>query len=300
VPKLSHAIKNKWSAGWTKSWFYCRVPYVHNSRGRKSIYVLHSQMSALDYMVKPEVECPDDDSNDAAFIQATATIEGQDVVEEFIACKIFPLASSFGFTDVTVGTTPVSKIRTPLLVFPMEPVSTGDASHILAEVETEAKRFLGSFGPRELDFLMMAKLPNGRHLNHVLEQMGVPYVPCPLLDSEASQAARDKRKARVFKKLAAKRAKTGTSRANSSKMVPPPPKMGPLKKIGIVKMVRPRARTGPQGMSEIELALAMLVEVSKKFWLLDVAVLSHGLHTASRPSTILAVTRCLMFARPLT
>jgi hypothetical protein len=33
-------------------------------------------MSVLDYTVEPEVECSNDDPNDAAFIQVTATIGG--------------------------------------------------------------------------------------------------------------------------------------------------------------------------------------------------------------------------------
>jgi hypothetical protein len=59
-----------------KSWFYCRVPFLYSSEGGKSVYVLHSRMSTLDYMVEPEVECPDDDANDEAFICSTATIGG--------------------------------------------------------------------------------------------------------------------------------------------------------------------------------------------------------------------------------
>jgi hypothetical protein len=35
-PKLSLAVKNKWSAGWMKAWFYCRVPYQLNSEGGKA------------------------------------------------------------------------------------------------------------------------------------------------------------------------------------------------------------------------------------------------------------------------
>jgi hypothetical protein len=40
-PKLSLTIKNKWLAGWTKSWFYCRVPCRQCSGGGKSMYALH-------------------------------------------------------------------------------------------------------------------------------------------------------------------------------------------------------------------------------------------------------------------
>jgi hypothetical protein len=54
-----------------------------------------------------------------------------------------------------------------------------DVSLVLVEVETEVKRFLGSFEPREYDAVMAAKLPNGGCLNRVFEQMGVVYAPTP-------------------------------------------------------------------------------------------------------------------------
>jgi hypothetical protein len=155
------------------------------------VHVLHLSMSVLDYTVEPEVECPDDDLNDVAFIQATTTIGGRDVVEEFVACKMFPLASGFNFKDVTVGMTLVSKVWTSLLLFLVELVPVGDVDRVLPEVETEAERFLGCFEPREHDALMTMKLLNGGCLNRVLEQMGVAYALCPLPGSEASQAVRD-------------------------------------------------------------------------------------------------------------
>jgi hypothetical protein len=293
-PKLSLAIKNKWSTGWMKSWFYCRIPRLCSSEGGKSVHILHSWMSALDYMIEPEVECLDDDLNDISFIRVTITIGDRDTIEEFVACKMFPLACGFSFKDVTVGMTPVSKIQTLLPLFPVEPVSAEDAAHVLVEVETEAERFLWSFGLREYDALMTAKLPNGGRLNRVFEKMGVAYAPHLLPGSEASQAARDKWKAEVSKKLAAKRAKTGTSWDTPSKTAPPlcrgapppsntaPPlsKAGPSKKIGVVKVICPRVKAGLQGTSEIELALAKPVGISKKFCLLDVAAPSHGLHGA--------------------
>jgi hypothetical protein len=77
-----------------------------------------------------------------------------------MACKMYPLASGFGFRGVTVGTTPVLKVPTPLSVFPMEVVSVDGASRILVEIETEAKRILGSFG-----------------LNRIFEHMGLAYAP---------------------------------------------------------------------------------------------------------------------------
>jgi hypothetical protein len=75
---------------------------------------MHTQMSELDYAVEPEVECLDNDPNDVAFIWATATIGGRDAVEEYVACKMYSLAAGFGFESVPLGTTPVSKVETPL------------------------------------------------------------------------------------------------------------------------------------------------------------------------------------------
>jgi hypothetical protein len=88
-PKLSLVVKNKWSTGWTKSWFYCRAPCIHGSGGGKSVYVLHSRMSALDYTVEPEVECPDDDPIDAAFVQTTTTIGGGTLLKSLWLARCF-------------------------------------------------------------------------------------------------------------------------------------------------------------------------------------------------------------------
>jgi hypothetical protein len=71
-------------------------------------------MSELDYTVEPEVECSDDNPNEADFVHATTTIEGRDAIEEYIACKMYPLVAGFGFEKVHVGMTPVSNVETPL------------------------------------------------------------------------------------------------------------------------------------------------------------------------------------------
>jgi hypothetical protein len=116
--------------------------------------------------VELEVEFSDSDANDA--------------VEEFLACGMYPLASSFDFRDMTICTTVVFKVETPLPLFPVEPVSTEDAGHFLAKVETDAEKILGSFGPKGHDVLMTVKLLNDGCLNRVFEKMGLPYALHPL------------------------------------------------------------------------------------------------------------------------
>jgi hypothetical protein len=97
----------------------------------------------------------------------------------------------------------------------------------------------------------------------------------------ASQSANRKRKAEVVEKPVAKKVKAGAGRASSSRVVPPPPKVGPTKKVSVLKVSCPKARPGQQGMPMIELALAKPLRVSKKFRLLDVVDLSQACATGS-------------------
>jgi hypothetical protein len=123
--------------------------------------------------------CSNNDPNDASFVWVAATIEGRDAVENYVACKIFPLAASFGFESVPLGMTPMSKVKIPLPLFAVGTIAAEHANHFSAEVETEAERVLVSFRPREYVALRVVNILNGGHLNHVLEQMGVSYFSYP-------------------------------------------------------------------------------------------------------------------------
>jgi hypothetical protein len=212
----------------------------------------------------------------------TTTIGGRGAVEEYVACKIYPLAASFDFEIVPLGMTPVLKVETPLPLFAVGSITVEHTDHFLVEVETEAERVLGSFRPREYDALAVANILNGGRLNHVLEQMRVTYFPRPQPGSAASQVASKKRKAEVSKKLVAKKAKAGLGRAPTSKMVPPPPKVGPAKKVGILKFARLKAKPGPRGTSEIELALVKPIGMFKFFPIRCSSFISRASHCGLR------------------
>jgi hypothetical protein len=53
--KLTMAVKNKWSRGWTQAGFYYKVPLLRSPRLEwgKGIYVLHSYMMGLDFTMEP-------------------------------------------------------------------------------------------------------------------------------------------------------------------------------------------------------------------------------------------------------
>jgi hypothetical protein len=129
-----------------------------SSEGGKSVYALHSRMSELDYAIEPEVECLDDDPNDVAFVRATTTIGGHDAVEEYIVCKMYPLVAGFGFESMPLGMTPMLKVETPLPLLVVGNVAVEHADRLLADIEMEAEKVLGSFGPKEYDALCMVNI----------------------------------------------------------------------------------------------------------------------------------------------
>jgi hypothetical protein len=67
-------------------------------------------MTPLDFSTEPPFECTYDDSRDVPFVHTTCLIGAQDAVEEYLACRMFPLSDCFGFTKIADGETPVSKV----------------------------------------------------------------------------------------------------------------------------------------------------------------------------------------------
>jgi hypothetical protein len=115
--------------------------------------------------------------------------------------------------------------------------------------------------------------------------MGCQTLHAPFLAPKPHSQLLRKRKTEVSKRPVTKKVKAGLSRAMPSKEVPPPPKSGPAKKIGILKITRPKPKPGLHGTSEIELPLAKPIGVSKKFHLLDIVGSSHGSHSTCDATT---------------
>jgi hypothetical protein len=54
-------------------------------------------MTPLNYAMEVTFECGPTDANVAAFTEAALIIGGNDAVEEFLACGLWPLSEKFGF-----------------------------------------------------------------------------------------------------------------------------------------------------------------------------------------------------------
>jgi hypothetical protein len=191
----------------------------------KGVYLLCSEMSALDYLMEMPHSCAADNVNVLAFEEATKIIRRRDAVEEFLACGIWPLSDGWDFK--------VEKIESPLskVIVPMPKMTA-----IIAEKETWAafeariasatNQLVGNYGTTK-HHACATQLLHDR-LNHVSELAGVNYQPRP------------EPAARVVK----------NRKASGVEIIPPP-----TKKIGDVKRWRKASSQTGDKTSEQEVLL---------------------------------------------
>lgn len=95
--QISPAIKNKWNEDWVKYWFYHKVPLVEEKDRRGKLikrYPLAAKMSKNSFDCKPSFENSKLSKTCEKAYTLTASIQGaRDLCEEYIAARIWPLAS---------------------------------------------------------------------------------------------------------------------------------------------------------------------------------------------------------------
>jgi hypothetical protein len=219
------STKNKWSTSWTKAWFYCKVPLHVWPRGGKTIHALRSHMSALSFRTKPSIQDSVEDLSNNAFIWASMNIRGQDVVEEFMSCGVWPLYAGVDFEHANVDLSPTSQLKVPLPNFPLSREDDEDDTHLLARVEREARNIVGGYTRGEHE-ACITSLPNNGHLNRVLEVAGVSYEPHPV---PVSTEILKKRKADAATKVSTKCSKVPEKKGAEPTKVSRAPVTGSLK-----------------------------------------------------------------------
>jgi hypothetical protein len=168
------------------------------------VHALRSHMSSLRFRTKPPFDCPDDDLSDAAFVWASKFIGGRDAMVEFVACGVWLLGAGVNFDQVSVGMTPVSKLKVPLPNFVASHKYYIDDVKFLARVELDAKVIVGSYTRPKHD-TCIARLHNEGRLNCVLELTGLAYGPRSVPDFDALNEASKKWKTYSIGKVLAKR-----------------------------------------------------------------------------------------------
>jgi hypothetical protein len=79
----------------------------------KGNYPLRSMMAPLDYLTDAPFECGPGDVNVVAYTETTSIFGVYDIVEEFLACGIWPLRDKCEF-EVEMKETPLWKVMVPM------------------------------------------------------------------------------------------------------------------------------------------------------------------------------------------
>jgi hypothetical protein len=175
--ELSYAQRNKYDDSWVSYWFYVTIEKKGALPGVDSTYPLHCQITDLNFVTQPGFN---DDSAfkkcNEAFHLAVLALSGRDVVEEFVAAKIWPLqsdwrAESFEYVKFDCHG---SKLPCPRLKLE-RPKDKSDES-IVAEVEREACDIIGPYHEKEYESAVAIVKHDGR-INRVLHMMGVKVEP---------------------------------------------------------------------------------------------------------------------------
>jgi hypothetical protein len=92
-------MRNKWTSSWDGNWLYYRVSVERTIDGHdKETYLLSSKLTPLNHLQEALCAYGPDDTNAAAFIEATSITRSHNVVEEFLTCGLWPLSEKFGVT----------------------------------------------------------------------------------------------------------------------------------------------------------------------------------------------------------
>jgi hypothetical protein len=140
----------------------------------KGVYLLHSEVSALDFLTEVPHNCAVDDVNAMAFEEATKIIEGNDVVEKFLAYGIWLLSDGW---DFEVEKTELPLLKAIVLMQKVTDVFTARETEAMFEVRIASmtNQFIRNYSSTE-HRACVGQLHHGR-LNRVFDLVGVNYQP---------------------------------------------------------------------------------------------------------------------------
>ena len=142
---LSTAQKNKWEGNWLGYWFYAKIGFSDPEGSDEEKYLLSSDIEVFEHTYQPAYNkrTPGFKPCLEAFMTACQIFGGRDVVEEFLAVKVWPLSAGWapqgferkGFTGL--------EYDVQSLIFGLQRPEGFSDEVIVAELEREAMEILG-------------------------------------------------------------------------------------------------------------------------------------------------------------
>ena len=183
--KLQHTSNNRWSTQWHANWFYVTVPDVE-VEGR-TVWPLASRLINNNPVAEPDFNVDDNSLNNRAFLMAYRYCNNRDLVEEFCAVGICPLAEDFSVGEMEKLILPAgTEVPVPKLDADLRGMT---ATAFVPWVERCAGKYLSSYSSSE-EKNIRAKGSKVR-FNRILMRAKISYPPRPIFkpEEEASDTA---------------------------------------------------------------------------------------------------------------
>jgi len=189
--ELSYCQKNKWEDDWEQYWFYAKIGFPSAESSGEISYPLAAKIEEFKHVTKADFRrtAPGYKGCYSAFASAARVVSGRDLIEEYLAAKVWPLTRGWlpgSFSKVRVAGL---KDRLPFPVFGLKKPEDVSDDMIVEEIEQEAIAIAGPYLTKERDSFEAVCLEKIR-VNRSFLKMGVVYGP--------REAPRERKRGRVF------------------------------------------------------------------------------------------------------
>jgi hypothetical protein len=188
VVEIVPCARNKWG-NWWDFWFYVAPGDVEDLPSLPpTILCSHC------YVAFPQFEVAEEDEDEGTLRHAARLSSGLDLVEEFIAYGVWPLAHDWVLGEVTprrMLTLGGLLVRSTAFVVDLR---GRNPAAFVREVEAEATKIVGKYVPKTETLRSWDIRGSNVRLNHVFELNRLPYVGYPG-DDDADAAVRRGKKA---------------------------------------------------------------------------------------------------------
>jgi hypothetical protein len=174
---LVPCARNKWG-NWNEFWFYVAEGTVEDHPGLPV-----SEMCSHLYSAYPPFEVAEDDADEGALRCAAGLSSGRDLVEEFVAYGIWPLAHGWALGEVCPRQMPShggKLVRSPPFALDLH---SRDPAAFVREAEDGAVRIVGRYVPRTEGQRSWDISGSNDRLNRVFELNRLPYGGYPGQDN---------------------------------------------------------------------------------------------------------------------
>jgi len=219
--ELSYCQKNQWEDDWEQYWFYAKISFPSAESSGEVSYPLAAKIEEFKHVTKADFRrtAPGYKECYSAFASAARVVSGRDLIEEYLAAKVWPLTRGWlpgSFSKVRVAGL---KYRLPFPIFGLKKLEDVSDDMIVEEIEQEAVAIAGPYLTKERDSFEAVCLEKIR-VNRSFLKMGVVYGPREAPRERKRGASVSVPSAKVTEGPAAKKAKKAEAVGAQSAKIP--------------------------------------------------------------------------------